>query len=215
MIQLSSAGKRYGHKLLFEGPRLADHAARPRRAGGRQRHRQIHPAEDSGRHGDARLWPRQPSQGHHAGYLPQDGLALSGRTVFAECMSVFSDLREMEKEMEDADRAACPSSTMPRRNMPRSPTATSGWSTNSRTRDGYALEAQVGTVLSGLGFPQGGLDPADRGVLRRLADAHCAGQAAAAASRTCCCWTSRPTTSISKRATGWKSISATIPTLLC
>ena len=30
------------------------------------------------------------AKGISAGYLPQDGLALSGRTVFAECMSVFS-----------------------------------------------------------------------------------------------------------------------------
>ena len=28
-----------------------------------------------------------------AGYLPQDGLSLSGRTVFAECMTVFDNLR--------------------------------------------------------------------------------------------------------------------------
>ena len=46
-------------------------------------------------------------------------------------------------------------------------------------RDGYALESQVGTVLTGLGFAQGRLAAADRGVLRRLADAHRAGQTAA------------------------------------
>ena len=44
------------------------------------------------------------AKGISAGYLPQDGLTLSGRTVFAECMAVFSDLREMEQEMEDSDR---------------------------------------------------------------------------------------------------------------
>ena len=32
------------------------------------------------------------------------------------------------------------------------PTATSAWSSEFRTRDGYAIEAQVGTVLDGLGF---------------------------------------------------------------
>ena len=49
MLQLSAAGKRYGHKLLFEG---ADWMITPRdRVGlvGRERHRQIHAAEDSGR----------------------------------------------------------------------------------------------------------------------------------------------------------------------
>ena len=41
------------------------------------------------------------AKGVSAGYLPQDGLTLSGRTVFAECMSVFSELRGLEQEMED------------------------------------------------------------------------------------------------------------------
>ena len=34
------------------------------------------------------------------GYLPQDGLALSGRTVFAECLSVFDELLALEVEYE-------------------------------------------------------------------------------------------------------------------
>ena len=46
------------------------------------------------------------------------------------------------------------------------------------------------------------LRAADRDVLRRLADAHRARQAAARPARTCCCSTSRPTISISRRATG-------------
>ena len=40
------------------------------------------------------------AKGVTAGYLPQDGLTLSGRTVLAECMSVFGDLLSMEQEME-------------------------------------------------------------------------------------------------------------------
>ena len=48
-----------------------------------------------------------------------------------------------------------------------------------RNRDGYAIEAQVGTVLDGLGFQEGGLDAPHRGVFRRLADAHRAGETAA------------------------------------
>ena len=35
------------------------------------------------------------------GYLPQDGLALSGRTVFDECLSVFDELRALEQESEE------------------------------------------------------------------------------------------------------------------
>src|ERR1035438_9469343 len=40
------------------------------------------------------------AKGTTAGYLPQDGLSLSGRTVFAECMAVFTELHAMERELE-------------------------------------------------------------------------------------------------------------------
>jgi hypothetical protein len=46
--------------------------------------------------------------------------------------------------------------------------------------DGYALDVKVGTVLSGLGFSKQDWSAADGGIFRRLADAHRAGQAAAA-----------------------------------
>src|SRR4029077_13743197 len=45
------------------------------------------------------------AKGTTAGYLPQDGLSLSGRTVFAECMSVFDELRDMERELETLTRS--------------------------------------------------------------------------------------------------------------
>ena len=32
------------------------------------------------------------------GYLPQDGLAMRGKTVFEECLSVFDELRGLEDE---------------------------------------------------------------------------------------------------------------------
>ena len=38
--------------------------------------------------------------GKHIGYLPQEGLRLTGRTVFDECLTVFDELREMEREVE-------------------------------------------------------------------------------------------------------------------
>ena len=91
------------------------------------------------------------ARGIGAGYLPQDGLTLSGRTVFAECMAVFSDLREMEQEMEDLTAR-----------MPELDHSSSEYQQVAeryqriehefRTRDGYAIEAQVGSVLMGLGF---------------------------------------------------------------
>ena len=62
-------------------------------------------------------------------------------------------------------------------------------------------------------LPQGRLAAPTEEILRRLADAHRARQAAARKANYCCS-TSRPITSISKRATGWKSISTIIRTRL-
>ena len=87
------------------------------------------------------------------GYLPQEGLSLSGRTVFAECMTVFADLRELEEEQEHlAHRMAelDPASAEYAQVADRFHQAEGEF----RARDGYTIEAQVGTVLSGLGFPQ-------------------------------------------------------------
>ena len=91
------------------------------------------------------------TKGASSGYLPQDGLSLSGRSVFLECMSVFDDLRDMEREMEQlAHRMGeiDPSGTEYTQVADRFHQL----DTEFRTRDGYAIEAQVGTVLAGLGF---------------------------------------------------------------
>src|ERR1700681_3183352 len=101
MIQLSSAGKRFGHKLLFEE---ADWMITPRdRVGlvgangtGKSTLMKVLAGLETLDYGSISF-----AKGTSAGYLPQDGLSLSGRSVFAECLSVFSDLHGMEKEMED------------------------------------------------------------------------------------------------------------------
>jgi ATP-binding cassette, subfamily F, member 3 len=151
MIQLSSAGKRYGHKLLFEG---ADWMITPRdRIGlvgangtGKSTLMKILAGMESLDYGSVSI-----AKGISAGYLPQDGLELSGRTVFAECMSVFSKLRALEQEMEDLtarmselDHASGEYSQVAERYQ--------RIDHEFRTRDGYAIEAQVGSVLMGLGF---------------------------------------------------------------
>src|SRR5580704_570325 len=40
------------------------------------------------------------TRGMSIGYLPQEGLRLTGRTVFQECLTVFDELHEMEREIE-------------------------------------------------------------------------------------------------------------------
>ena len=90
-------------------------------------------------------------KGIQIGYLPQDGLSMTGRTVFEECMSVFDDLRALEIEMErlthkmaELDHTSAEYQQVADRYQ-----RISG---EFHMRDGYALESQVGTVLDGLGF---------------------------------------------------------------
>src|SRR5260370_18680823 len=101
MIQLSNAGKRCGPKTLFEE---LDWLVPPKdRVGlvgangtGKTTLLKMLAGAEGLDYGTAN---RQ--RGMRCGYLPQDGLSLSGRTVFAECLSVFSDIHAMEREMEE------------------------------------------------------------------------------------------------------------------
>ena len=152
MIQLSAAGKRFGPKTLFEN---LDWLITPRDRVG------LVGANGTGKttllKALARLEPLDYGEitfakGTTAGYLPQDGLTLSGRSVMAECMSVFGDLLSMEQEMEtlmekmgELDPAGPEYQQVADR--------FNAIDTEFQHRDGYSLEAQVGMVLGGLGFP--------------------------------------------------------------
>ena len=151
MIQLSSAGKRFGHKLLFDGVSLLITAQD--RVGlvgangtGKTTFLEILAGLESLDYGSASV-----AKGIDIGYLPQDGLALSGRTVFAECMSVFARLQAMEKELEHLTSRMAevdPTSIEYEKIADRYHQIEHEF----RVHDGYAIEAQVGTVLAGLGF---------------------------------------------------------------
>src|SRR6478672_8880822 len=151
MIQLNSAGKRYGHKLLFEG---ADLLITPKdRVGlvgangtGKSKILKVLAGAESLDYGNVSV-----AKGLTFGYLPQDGLALSGRSVFAECMLVFAHLRELERELEqlmtrmaEVDHTSAEYDDVAERYH--------RIEHEFRTHDGYAIEAQVGAVLAGLGF---------------------------------------------------------------
>jgi ATP-binding cassette, subfamily F, member 3 len=151
MIQLTSAGKRFGHKLLFDGVSLLITAQD--RVGlvgangtGKTTFLKILAGLESLDYGSASV-----AKGIDIGYLPQDGLALSGRTVFAECMSVFARLQAMEKELEHLTSRMAevePTSIEYEKIADRYHQIEHEF----RVHDGYAIEAQVGTVLAGLGF---------------------------------------------------------------
>jgi ATP-binding cassette, subfamily F, member 3 len=151
MIQLSSAGKRYGHKLLFED---ADWLITPQSRIG------LVGANGTGKSTVMKILAGLESLDYGSisrakaistGYLPQDGLALTGRTIFAECMSVFDDLHAIEKEMESLTHAM---SEVDHTSQEYSDVADRYQKLEHEfmARDGYTLDAQVGAVLTGLGF---------------------------------------------------------------
>src|SRR5258708_6212641 len=152
MIQLTGAGNRFGPKVLFEN---LDWLITPNERVG------IVGANGSGKTTLLRILAGlegldagglSKMKGITIGYLPQDGLTLSGRTVFDECMTVFDELHAMEKEQETLAHKmseidpASPEYTQVSERFHRI-------QSEFHNRDGYALESQVGAVLSGLGFP--------------------------------------------------------------
>jgi ATP-binding cassette, subfamily F, member 3 len=151
MIQLSGAGKRFGHKLLFEN---TDWLITPHdRVGlvgangtGKSTLMKVLAGLDTFDYGSLII-----AKGTTAGYLPQDGLSLSGRTVFAECMTVFTGLHAMERELEQLTHKI---SELDHTSPEYAEVADRYHSLEHefRTRDGYSIEAEVGRVLQGLGF---------------------------------------------------------------
>jgi len=153
MIQLTGAGKRYGPRILFEN---TDWLVTPNERAG------IVGANGTGKSSLLKVLAGiegldsgtiSLQKGVTLGYLPQEGLSLSGRTVFAECMTVFAGLRELEEEQERLTQRMSeldPSSAEYGQVAERFHMSESEF----RARDGYTVESQVGAVLSGLGFPQ-------------------------------------------------------------
>jgi ATP-binding cassette, subfamily F, member 3 len=153
LIQLTGAGKRYGPKILFED---VDWLVTPGERTG------IVGANGTGKSSLLKVLAGLEGldsgnitvqKGISFGYLPQEGLSLSGRSVFAECMTVYADVRALEDEQEQLTHRMAeldPAGTEYAQVAERFHCAENEF----RARDGYAIEAQVGAVLSGLGFQQ-------------------------------------------------------------
>jgi ATP-binding cassette, subfamily F, member 3 len=151
MLSLQNAGKRFGPRILFlEADWLIRNKEKTALVGangtGKSTLMKVLAGLESLDYGNL-----QQTRGMSIGYLPQEGLQLSGRTIFEECLTVFDELRAMESEIErmagqlaELDHAS-----------PEYESAAERYSTlqdRFHTLDGYALDAQVGAVLTGLGF---------------------------------------------------------------
>jgi ATP-binding cassette, subfamily F, member 3 len=154
VIQLSAVSKYFGEKTLFEG---ADWLLTPGDRVG------LVGANGTGKTTLLRmlagLEPPDHGQitrvkGSTVGYLPQEGLSHSGRSVFDECLSVFDELLSMQAEQHDLSdqMAALPHDSDEYR---RAADRFGALQHQLQVHDAYALDARVGTVLHGLGFATG------------------------------------------------------------
>src|SRR6201996_8146987 len=151
MLQLSAAGKRFGPKLLFEDVNwLITPNERTGLVGGNGTGKSTMMKVLAGIEGlDYGL--RTHVRGMTIGSRPQDGLALSGRSVFEECLSVFDEIRALEVEYEQLTHTMSDADPKSREYH----AAAERYSEIAdllHAHDIYTLDAQVGAVLSGLGF---------------------------------------------------------------
>jgi ATP-binding cassette subfamily F protein 3 len=151
MLQLSNAGKRFGPKVLFQDlDWLITARDRVGLVGANGTGKTTLLKILAGIEGlDYGAINRQKDAAW--GYLPQDGLTLSGRTVFAECLSVFDDIHAMQRETEELARRMA---EVEHEGPEYSQIAErfQHIQAEMHARDGYTIEAEVGAVLNGLGF---------------------------------------------------------------
>jgi len=151
MLSLQNAGKRFGPRILFQDANwLITAQEKTALVGangtGKSTLMKVLAGLETLDYGSMQL-----TRGMSIGYLPQEGLKLSGRSVFEECLSVFDELRDMETEIE---RLAGQMAILDHQSSEYAAAAERYSSLQGRFHalDGYALDAQVGSVLTGLGF---------------------------------------------------------------
>jgi ATP-binding cassette subfamily F protein 3 len=90
----------------------------------------------------------QTAKGTSIGYLPQDGLVHAGLSLFDEVRSALSELMALEAELQSLEAqigADSPPAMLERYAVVQE---------TFRHRGGYAIEAEIGRVLGGLGFAE-------------------------------------------------------------
>ncbi|QNI36946.1 ribosomal protection-like ABC-F family protein [Edaphobacter albus] len=151
MLQLISAGKRFGLKLLYEDVNwLITPNERTALVGGNGTGKstllKVLAGIESLDYGQLTR-----VKGMTIGYLPQDGLAMRGKTVFEECLSVFEHLHALEAE--SLELMTTMSEKDPKsKEYQAAADRYSEIADQLHVHDIYTLDAQVGAVLGGLGF---------------------------------------------------------------
>ncbi len=154
MIQLSQLTKTFGDRTLFEdvtwqiGPRERVGLCGPNGAGKTTLLRMLSGAEEPDRGQIVK------PAGLTVGYLPQDGLDHSGRTLFDEAGTAFAGLLEMKRDMRALeDRLA--DASVPEGEHEAMLVRYADLQERFRADDGYSIDLRIATVLGGLGFSQG------------------------------------------------------------
>ena len=151
MLQISDGAMRYADRTLFEG---LNWLIQPQdkiglvgaNGTGKSTILKILLGKERLDHGEV-----NQQKGLRIGYLPQDGLSFSGRTLFEECLSVFDEAIALEQEQEDLAHQMGeldPQSDAYEAVMDRYTWVMDRY----HALDGYTKEVQVGTVLGGLSF---------------------------------------------------------------
>jgi len=151
MLQLDNLTKEFAGKPLFTA--ISWHLPKGERVGlvgengaGKSTLMRIIAGQVEASSGELRL-----AKGATVGYLPQEGIVTRGKSLFEEALSALSDLQRIEAELKSLEErlAATP------HDAPEHLSLLERYGQRQeefRIRGGYAMEAEVGTVLRGLGF---------------------------------------------------------------
>jgi ATP-binding cassette subfamily F protein 3 len=152
MLQLSSLTKGYGDRLLFEnvnwqiatGDRVG--LCGPNGAGKTTLLRMVAGLDDA----DSGGVIKQSSI--TVGYLPQDGLSHSGRTLLDEVSTAFQPLLAVKQAMHEIEEQLADDEPRPPAEQEAMLERYSDLQHRFRDEDGYTIDLRVAGVLAGLGF---------------------------------------------------------------
>ncbi len=151
MIQLSDVTKSFGDRVLFghvtwqigDGERVG--LCGPNGAGKTTLLKILGGIEEADSGGVVK------PAGLSIGYLPQDGLSHSGRTVFEEASSAFQPLLDMKAEMHDIEHKLGDAS-VPQDEHDAMLARYAELQDRFRLDEGYNIDLRISSVLRGLGF---------------------------------------------------------------